>query len=146
MKQQNRKISKTPLIFRVGLILMCAMMISCYMMSGIYARYSTTATGNATARTAGFDCEVISSYIDEKYAVQITNNSEVTVKYSVECSELPEGVLLRICDIDGNLISEQNRNLKSNDTVAFVVEITENYVTPHERIDAGLTIRVEQVN
>ena len=56
MKQQNRKNKeqKTPLIFRIGLILMCAMMISCYMMSGIYARYSTTVTGKATARTARF--------------------------------------------------------------------------------------------
>ena len=56
MKQQNRKNKeqKTPLIFRIGLILICAMMISCYMMSGIYARYSTTVTGKATARTARF--------------------------------------------------------------------------------------------
>jgi hypothetical protein len=56
MKQQNRKNKeqKTPLIFRIGLILICAMMISCYIMSGIYARYSTTVTGKAIARTAKF--------------------------------------------------------------------------------------------
>ena len=144
MRKSNKV--KTPIVFRVGVILLCGMMLSCYLVGGLYAKYSTAATVNASARVARFDCKIVDGYIDERYAVQITNNSEVTIKYSVECSKLPEGVLLKICDIDGNFIPEQDRNLKPNDTIAFLVEITENYATAHERIDASLIVRVEQVD
>ena len=49
MRQSN---IKTPLVFRVGIVLMYAMMLSCYLMSGLYARYTTTVTGSASARVA----------------------------------------------------------------------------------------------
>lgn len=55
MRQSNRK---APLIFRVGLMLLCAMLVTTNMMGGLYARYSTTATGSASARVAKIDCAV----------------------------------------------------------------------------------------
>ena len=43
---------KTPLVFRIGVVLLCAMMLSFHFMDGLYARYSTSATGTTTARVA----------------------------------------------------------------------------------------------
>ena len=49
MKKFNRK---TPLVFPIGLCLLCALFITSHMMSGLYARYSTSVTGSATAKVA----------------------------------------------------------------------------------------------
>lgn len=101
MKQQNRKNKeqKTPLIFRIGLILMCAMMISCYMMSGLYAKYTSNITGSGSAKVAKFDCEVnyltngygganMQLYDKSIYAVieefQVINSGEVSLKYDMD--------------------------------------------------------------
>ena len=46
--------SKTPLVFRIGLALLCAMILSTHLMGNLYARYSTTAVGSDRARVAKF--------------------------------------------------------------------------------------------
>lgn len=57
MQQKN---SKTPLVFRVSLVLLCALVISTYMISGLYARYTSTAIATATATTAKIHINMVS--------------------------------------------------------------------------------------
>ena len=51
MKELNRK---TPLVFKIGVLLLCAMLITSYMMSDLYARYTVTAFASDSARVAKF--------------------------------------------------------------------------------------------
>ena len=51
MKQWN---IKAPLVFRLGVALLCAMLITSHMMGGLYARYTTTVMGSASANVAKF--------------------------------------------------------------------------------------------
>ena len=89
---------KTPLVFKIGVALLCAMLITSYMMSGLYARYTVTATASDSARVAKFsitdDLADVSKTVvlnassigpgeQYYYAANIINNSEVTVHYKV---------------------------------------------------------------
>ena len=49
---------KTPILFRVGVAMLCAVLFSSYMMSGLYARYSSNVTGSATAQVAKFSYKI----------------------------------------------------------------------------------------
>lgn len=97
MRQSNKM--KTPAVFRVALALLCLALLTCNMMSDIYARYSASATGSASARVASIDCSVnyeFSGYtledIDfdaaENYAVieefTVTNTGEVAYTYTLD--------------------------------------------------------------
>lgn len=103
MKQQN---SKTPLVFRLGLILLCAMLCSCYLIGGLFARYTTSVTASSTARVAyavadatgetiSTDNLIDASQADAfEYRVTVTNTkddraAEVTLKYAIHIL-LPE--------------------------------------------------------
>lgn len=55
MKQSN---IKTPLVFRIGAAVLCVMLIVCYITGRLYARYTATATGSASAKVAKIDCAV----------------------------------------------------------------------------------------
>ena len=55
----RRTSKKTPLIFRISLCLVAALLISTYLMSGLYARYSTQATGSSSAQVAQIDFEIL---------------------------------------------------------------------------------------
>ena len=56
MKKTNKK---TPLVFRAGVVLLCALMISFHLTSGLYARYTESAIGSSGATIASFDMEII---------------------------------------------------------------------------------------
>ena len=56
MNQLNK--ANTPLVFRIGVILLCAVFYSVHLMGGLYARYSTTMMGSDAARVAKIDCAV----------------------------------------------------------------------------------------
>ena len=49
MKQLN---IKTPLMFSIVVTLLSALLITSHMVSGLYAKYSTTASGSSSARVA----------------------------------------------------------------------------------------------
>ena len=105
MKQQNRK---TPLIFRIGLMLACVLILCCHMMGGLYARYATTCTSSGEARVARFSFQ---DDIDEKYqsiptsfgpgesvstTIQIENTAEVTLKYVVKVENLTKNLPIKV--------------------------------------------------
>jgi len=96
MKQQNRK---TPLVFRVSLVLLCALVVSLRLTGGLYARYSTTATGGDSARVAKFAFSdnystqiqnvTFTAYPGFQFpAIQITNQGEVAIKCTVKIVNL----------------------------------------------------------
>ena len=105
MQQQNKK---TPLVFRVGVILLFVMLFSVHLMSGLYARYATTVEGSDEAKVARFsvtptlqvtkaDGTVINSFVvgdsmspgeKTRYVYTVTNNSEVVVRFTVSGSKL----------------------------------------------------------
>ena len=94
MTKSNRK---TPLVFRIGLALVCALLVSTYMMSGMYARYCTTASGDDSARIAKFSVDendhwtingvVLNFYdpaqLESTLEFSVTSDSEVAVQYDV---------------------------------------------------------------
>lgn len=106
MKQQNRK---TPVVFHIGLVLLCAVLMTTCMMSGLYARYSSTITGSATAQAANiafqmsnggqFDYEISEAFnadLGGVYAVivtfSVTNTGEVVYDYQLN---------LKLSGVDG---------------------------------------------
>ena len=48
MRQQNN--IKTPIVFRIALVLLCVMLFSFYLIGGLYARYTASASGGDSAR------------------------------------------------------------------------------------------------
>ena len=70
-----------------ALILLLLTMVSTHFTSGLYARYSSTATGTDTARVAAFKVTGTVAAVEGKpgeFEVTVNNESEVTVNYSLE--------------------------------------------------------------
>lgn len=103
MKQLNMK---TPLVFRLGVVLLCVMLMSTHLTGNLYARYSTTATGSDSARVARFSITntlttptqntavSLNFYDPEKLkdtiTFEVSSSSEVAVEYDVVVT-LPSG-------------------------------------------------------
>ena len=76
-----------------ALVLLFLTMISVHLTSGLYARYTVTATGSDSARVAKFDVTGNGSgavTVDCKdsdntgeYSITVTSNSEVAVRYTI---------------------------------------------------------------
>ena len=155
MKQSNIKI---PFVFNLGLVLMCLMLISFSMMGGLYARYSTTATGEATAQIAKFDVQVtgdttkvdvdVAQVTEGVYTITITNNSDVTVEYDLTMAdEQPAGIVANFDPNEGNLRSGENVAR----TLTFTVdldEVTKDMSGPSDSKSYHFTVKVnvEQVD
>lgn len=127
MRQSNRR---TPVVFHVGLVLFCLVLFSTYLTGGLYARYTTTASGSDSARvakfqitsgsdwTAGQDIHFELNFFDpakqsQTITLQILSNSEVAVKYDVVLTmpDLPSG-----CNYDWLevTIGEKNPTVEGN--------------------------------
>ena len=84
-----------------ALILLLLTMISIHLTSGLYARYTVTATASDSARVARFDVrsEVQPVAGEEgKFSIKVTNASEVAVSYRVDvvfAESLEEGKLAK---------------------------------------------------
>lgn len=156
MKQSNIKI---PFVFNLGLVLMCLMLISFSMMGGLYARYSTTATGEATAQIAKFDVQVtgdttgvavdVAEVTKGVYTITITNNSDVTVEYDLTMAyeQTVSGIVANFDYNEGNLLSGKNVACKLTFTVDWA-EVTKGMSGSSDSIsyDFTVTVNVEQVD
>ena len=101
MKQSN---IKTPLVFRIGVVLLCALLCSVHLMGELYARYSTSVSGGDGARVAVFgvvcssdDANTtksleIGSSETVSYVFTVENTSEVTIQYTILLEGVPSGV------------------------------------------------------
>ena len=85
----------------IGLLVTCLVLLSFHLMTGLYAKYSSTATGSDSARVAKFD--VSSNYDAENKILTITNDSEVTVSYKISYSGLPTGATLKFLNETGEV-------------------------------------------
>ena len=72
MKQWN---IKTPLVFRLGAILLCMLIISSNMIGDLYARYTATAVGSASANVAKFSGGEVRANSDYIIAKDYTGSS-----------------------------------------------------------------------
>lgn len=71
----------------MALVLLCLTMLTTHLTGGLYARYTTTATGSDGARVARFDvqCTVVEDGDTEgQFKVTVKNESEVTVSYKLQ--------------------------------------------------------------
>ena len=73
MKQWN---IKAPLVFRLGVVLLCMLIVSSNMIGTLYARYTATVTGSASASVA-------------KISYKLTTPSNVS-KHQLDMNDLPD--------------------------------------------------------
>ena len=78
----NKKKLNIPMF--AALMLLLLTMVTTHFTSGLYARYTSTGNSRSTAMVAKFDVEgTVTENTDGTYKLTVTNNSQVTVKYSV---------------------------------------------------------------
>lgn len=74
---------KAPLVFRVGVVLMCIIMLTFHMMSGLYARYTSSATGSATASVARIDVQMSGTNVNYTFDENHAFNADLGAIYAV---------------------------------------------------------------
>lgn len=101
MKQSNKK---TPVVFYLSFVLLCAVLITTHMMSGLYARYTAQAGGGDEARVATFSFEdnlsaqaqvlptTFSPGESLPITIKIKNTGEVTLRYVVKIENLTKNL------------------------------------------------------
>jgi hypothetical protein len=154
MKQLN---IKTPLVFRLGVVLLCAMLITFSMVSGLYARYSSTVTGEASVQIAKFDVQItgdanvsvdVSQATDNVYTITIKNDSDVTVQYGLSVSAIP-GVSATFDSVGDTLEfggSEVSRKLTFAVTDWNLVTASMDGPAKSVEFDFTVTVNIEQVD
>ena len=71
----------------MALVLLCLTMLTTHLTGGLYARYTTTATGSDGAKVAKFDVQCTITPVggtSDQFTVKVTNASEVTVSYKLQ--------------------------------------------------------------
>lgn len=129
---------KTPFVFYAGMVLLCLVLFSAHLTSGLYARYTSTATSSDSARVARFDVasakntEKVDFKIDLDFfdpqkqsdyiEFDVFSSSEVAVRYDVVLV-LPEGMVelieagILVISLDGDAVPTAID--KENQTVTF---------------------------
>ena len=125
MEQKN---IKTPNVFKISLVLLIAVMLSFHLISGLYARYSSTATGSVSARVAKIDIEMSGTSIDYSFdenntfdantgavyatvvEFSVTNRGEVTYEYQLDL-RLSDGTSYETATQDAYITLASPRNL-----------------------------------
>ena len=117
VKQQLNRHGQTPIVFGVGMVLLCLFIFSLNMTSGLYARYTTSVSGEASARIAQFSPTLViagnetelSTMVavpftpEEPYTITIVNQSEVAVQYHLSIINVTNN--LPINDVQATLAS-----------------------------------------
>lgn len=161
MKKNNRH---SNWILRLAGILFCLTLFSVHLTSGLYARYTTSASGSDSARVARFDIkqtgelmqlielDVWPGFTSEDYTIVLENNSEVAVAYTVSVERLTENLPLTLT-IDGESGLAASGTMQANavDSVNYRLQIAWGSGGNDERlsyeIDAiRVTVRVEQID
>ena len=161
---------KTPLVFRLGVALLCAMLVTSHLMGGLYAEYTTSATGSDSARVAKFsfgDGDWINNSQSTtlnisamkpgdmvELEVEVENTGEVTIRYQADLTNLTGNLPLKVAirESDQNLDTNQNSiSLLPGATKELVVVVfwpqTSNSVDFMGKMDLiRITVTVEQVD
>ena len=126
---------KTPLVFHIGIALLCLVLFSAHLTSGLYARYTSEASSQDSARVAKFDVAskekndvALSIDLDffdpakqsDSIEFEVSSSSEVAVEYDVVLV-LPEEMIKLVSD--GAII------VKINTSVTGVIDDADNTIT-----------------
>lgn len=97
---RDKSTAKVNITLRIAAVMLVLVLISASMISGMYARFTTTAYGEDSARVAKWDVNVTNTSTSKTfnesgsvataeeltYNFTVTNNSEVSMEYSVKVS------------------------------------------------------------
>lgn len=94
---QTQKMKKINIPIRIASVLLCLVLFSLYMTSGMLAKYTTGGRSEGDGRVAKFNVSAVDGGTNEftfdqkleqqpdgSYAITITNNSEVAVRYTLK--------------------------------------------------------------
>ena len=111
---KNKRRSKVNIPMCAAAVILCLTLVSIHLTSGLYARYSTTSSGEDSARVAKFD---VSAEISEdatisnanrsgEYTISVHNNSEVAIEYRMilRFTILPKGISAALDGEDGSVL------------------------------------------
>ena len=154
MRKSNKR---TPLFFYVGVLLLCVTMMSVHMSSGLYARYTSVASGDeASARVATFSYTGGSPQITSRelvvkvtpnvpieYDFSFTNEGETAIRYTVSVENLSGNLPLLLEDITG--IVEINGNETDTYTIGWESDKYDEEFS-HMVDIIRMTVRIEQVD
>lgn len=140
----NKSYQPNRMIHLAG-ILLCLVMISFNLMSGIYARYSVTASSSDSARVAKFDIHydvkrednTTTAFLNidltpgatRKYELQVKNASEVAVNYTLSAQLLTANLPLEMtltgqnAAKDGKVWTGSGSFAPNADGVTYTLEI-----------------------
>ena len=153
MKQLN---TKTPLVFRIGLFLAFALILSFHLTGGLYARYTTSASGEDGARVAifrfGDNLSEQSQLLPSSFApgesldtqISIRNDGEVTIRYVVKIQNLTKNL-----PIEDRIIQSSVVACNTESTFSWKIEWPEtaNSVEYMGKVDVlRLVVTVEQID
>lgn len=144
-------------------VLLCLTLFSVHLTSGLYAKYTATATGSDSARVAKFevvyakdpdDIVITSDGVnnDNIYAFTITNNSEVAVSYQLSLQdEPPNGVTYQFSPQNGDLDPVGGANTADNSTLTFTpswAEFTAELTNenPTKNFEFTIVVHIEQID
>lgn len=110
-------------------ILLCLTLFSIHLTSGLYAKYIAKGTGSDEARVAKFDVDIVGNAADgiavdwevasDVYTINVTNNSEVAVEYTITVTDLSEKGVISSLDSDSGALNA-NGGAKDH-TLTFTV-------------------------
>ncbi len=171
MKQVNQKV---PAVFYAGLVLLCVTLITWHFTSGLYARYSTSASGSDRARVAvavvtasgaadDNQDDLIETDDDYKYIVTVSNQengkiSEVTLEYTIYV-EMPETPILDVSvsgatkvgdNTTGKLAFKADTHFLAGEgesrTHIVTIKGSDATVGIHNNVEIKITVKAEQVD
>jgi len=160
---------KTPLVFKLGVVLLVVLMLTFHMTGGLYARYSTTASGGDSARVAKFDFEIGADSItqfqnlsldmapgeNQTVQIKVQNKGEVALRCVVTAVNLTGNLPIQIAEATGDLqngdIVAVSRDIGIGGTVEFdwtvVWPEADADITYVGKIDViKITVAVEQID
>ena len=106
------KAAKVNIPMCIASFLFCLTLFSFYLCGGLYARYTTSGSGEDVARVAKFDVSENGTYFSENLLIEttpgsvereilVTNNSEVVVAYTVTIKNTTQNIPYSF-SVDGN--------------------------------------------
>lgn len=156
MKRKNRRPNW---ILCLAGVLFCLTLFSMHLTSGLYARYTTSASGSDSARVARFNIEQtgeLTQLIEldvypgfaESYTLALKNNSEVAVSYTVTAEQLTMNLPLEV-SLSGSTSGTMAADAAGEVTCTLKIEwpSEDNDEARSQDIDAiRVTVRAEQID
>ena len=146
----GKKNTRPNWILRIAGVLLCLTLLSVHLTSGMFARYSATATGSDTARVANFQVTDTGTFtkdlyleynpgMSNKYDIVIENRSEVAVKCTVTVERLSNHIPMKVT-LSGDITDV---TFAPNDPVTKTVGLELNW--PNTENDAVYSYEVDAI-